>query len=64
MFAQPARTGTSSSFTVTVKLHVPEFIELSVDVHVTVVAPLLNTLPLAGTHAVVALQLSLAAGIV
>src|SRR5258706_17498 len=61
---QPLMSGASSSLTATVKILVAVLPEESVAVAVTVVVPLLKTLPLAGTVVTVTLasQLSLAVG--
>src|SRR5258706_47828 len=61
---QPLMSGASSSLTATVKILVAVLPEESVAVAVTVVVPLLKTLPLAGTVVTVTLasQLSVAVG--
>lgn len=65
MFAGHVTVGASVSLTVTVKVHVAVFIAASVAVHVTVVVPMANVEPDAGTHATVAPgQLSDAVGVV
>ena len=65
MFAGHVTVGACVSLTVTVKVHVPVFIAASVAVHVTVVVPMANVEPDAGTHATVAPgQLSAAVGVV
>src|SRR5262252_8158401 len=64
MLLQPARTGASSSLTVTVKLQVPVLLLESVEEQLTVVVPLLKTEPLAGVQVTLTLasQLSVAVG--
>ena len=50
MFAGHVIAGACVSFTVTVNEHIAVLLDASVAVHVTVVTPLLNVDPLAGTH--------------
>ena len=65
MFAGHATVGACVSLMVTVNVHDPVFAEASVAVHVTVVTPIGNVDPDAGTHTTVAPgQLSTAAGVV
>jgi len=65
MFAGQVIDGACVSFTVTVNVHVAVLLDVSVAVHVTVVTPFVNTVPLAGTQLAVAPgQLSVGVGVV
>ena len=52
MFAGHVTVGACVSLTVTVNEHVPVFDAASVAVHVTVVVPIANVEPDAGTHTI------------